>query len=63
MKGEALWVSAPGQGDSELVPVSLHVFSIKGVPGYTLKFEMEGDKPLGLVAMQPNGTFKAHIKK
>ncbi len=63
MKGEALWVSAPGQGDSELVPVSLHVFSIKGVPGYTLKFEMEGDKPVGLVAIQPNGTFKAHIKK
>jgi uncharacterized protein len=63
MKGEALWVSAPGQGDFELVPVSLHVFSLKGVPGYTLKFEMDGDKPAGLIAIQPNGTFKGHIKK
>lgn len=63
MKGDALWVSAPGQGDFELVPVSLHVFSLKGVPGYMLKFEMEGDKSFGLVALQPNGTFKAHIKK
>ena len=63
MKGDALWVSAPGQGDYELVPLSLHVFSLKGVPGYTLKFEMDGDKPVGLVALQPNGTFKGHIKK
>jgi predicted alpha/beta superfamily hydrolase len=63
LKGNALWISAPGQGDHELVPLSLHVFTVKGVAGYTLKFEMDGDKPVGLVAIQPNGTFKANIKK
>ena len=40
MKGDALWVSAPGQGEYELVPLSLHTFTLKGVPGYTLKFEI-----------------------
>ena len=63
IKGDALWVSAPGQGDNELVPLSLHVFLIKGKAGYTLKFEMDGEKPLALIATQPNGTFKAQIKK
>jgi len=33
------------------------------VAGYTLKFEMDGDKAVGLTAIQPNGTFKAHVKK
>ncbi|MBK6935897.1 MAG: alpha/beta hydrolase [Chitinophagaceae bacterium] len=63
LKGDALWVSAPGQGDYELVPLSLHVFSLKGRAGHSIKFEMDGDKPAALVAIQPNGTFKAPIKK
>ena len=63
LKENALWVSAPGQGDYELVPLSPHTFSVKGVSGYTLKFEMDGDKSIGLTAIQPNGTFKAHVKK
>ena len=63
MKGNALWVSAPGQGDFELVPLSPNTFSVKGVSGYTLKFEMNGEKPVSLTAIQPNGTFKANVKK
>ena len=63
IKENALWVSAPGQGDYELVPLSPHTFSVKGLSGYTLKFEINGDKPVGLTAIQPNGTFKAHLKK
>lgn len=63
IKGHALWVSAPGQGDFELVPLSTNTFSLKGMSGYTLKFEMNGDKTEGLTAIQPNGTFKAHLKK
>lgn len=63
LKGTALWVSAPGQGDFELVPLSLNTFTVKGVPGYTLKFDVESDKTVGLTAIQPNGTFKAHLKK
>ena len=63
MKGDALWVSAPGQGEYELMPSSMHTFTLKNIPGYTLKFEMDGDKPVGLTAIQPNGTYKAHLKK
>ena len=63
IKGNALWVSAPGQGEFELDPVSLNTFLVKGVQGYTLKFEVEGDKAVGLTAIQPNGTFKAKLKK
>lgn len=63
IKANALWVSAPGQGEFELIPLSQNTFSVKGVQGYTLKFDVEGGKAVGLTAMQPNGTFKAHIKK
>ena len=63
IKENVLWVSAPGQGDYELVPLSPNTFSVKGVSGYTLKFETDGDKPVSLTAIQPNGTFKAHVKK
>ena len=63
LKENILWVSAPGQGDFELVPLSPNTFSVKGISGYTLKFDMDGDKTVGLTAIQPNGTFKAHVKK
>ena len=62
MKNGALWISATGQGDFELVPLSLNTFTVKGVQGYTLKFEMENDHPAGLTSIQPNGTYKAHVK-
>jgi len=63
LKNNALWVFAPGQGEFELVPLSLNSFTIKGMQGYKLQFEMDGDKPLGLTSTQPNGVFKAHVKK
>ena len=63
VKGNALWVSAPGQGDYELVPLSPDVFTIKGMSGYKIEFEMDGNKPVGLTSTQPNGTYKAHVKK
>jgi len=63
IKGNALWVSAPGQGELEMVPLSSNTFTLKGVQGYTLKFKMDGDKAVTLTAIQPNGTFKAHVKK
>jgi len=31
--------------------------------GYKIQFEMEGNKPVGLISTQPNGTYKAHVKK
>jgi predicted alpha/beta superfamily hydrolase len=63
IKGNALWVSAPGQGDAELIPLSQNTFTLKGIQGFTLKFEMDGDKAVGLTTIQPNGTFKAKVKK
>jgi predicted alpha/beta superfamily hydrolase len=63
IKDNALWVSAPGQGDFELVPLSPDAFTIKGLQGYKIQFEMDGNKPVGLTSTQPNGTYKAHVKK
>jgi predicted alpha/beta superfamily hydrolase len=63
VKDNALWISASGQGDYELVPLSPDTFTIKGLAGYKLQFEMDGNKPVALTATQPNGTFKAHVKK
>jgi len=63
IKENALWVSAPGQGEFELVPMSQNTFTLKGVQGFTLKFDVDGDKAVGLTSTQPNGTFKARVKK
>jgi predicted alpha/beta superfamily hydrolase len=63
IKNNALWVEAPGQGEYELVPTSLHTFTIKGLQGFKLVFEMEGDKAVGLTSTQPNGTFKGTARK
>jgi predicted alpha/beta superfamily hydrolase len=63
IKSNALWVSAPGQGEFELVPLSTDAFTIKGMSGYKIQFEMDGNKPVGLTSTQPNGTYKAHVKK
>ncbi|HMU46456.1 MAG TPA: alpha/beta hydrolase-fold protein [Chitinophagaceae bacterium] len=63
IKDETLWANATGQGDMELVPVSPHVFTIKTLPGYTLQFNMEGDKVVSLTATQPQGVFTARRKE
>jgi uncharacterized protein len=63
IKNDALWVAAPGQGEFELVPLSTDVFTIKGLQGYKIQFEMKDNKALGLTSTQPNGTYKAHVKK
>ena len=63
IKNDALWVAAPGQGEFELVPLSTNVFTIKGLQGYKIQFEMKDNKALGLTSTQPNGIYKAHVKK
>lgn len=62
MRENKLWSVVPGQEDSEFVPVATHVFTVKGKQGYTITFEMKGDKPLSFTSVQPNGTFKAVLK-
>ena len=63
VKDNALWASVPGQGDFELVPVSLNTFKLKSLEGYRVIFEMDGNTPKGFTAHQPNGIFKATYKK
>lgn len=57
-----LWAKVPGQEDGELQLLSENVFTVKGKPGYTITFEMDGGKPQGFTSVQPNGTFKAVFK-
>ncbi|MFZ1800646.1 MAG: alpha/beta hydrolase-fold protein [Chitinophagaceae bacterium] len=63
LKDTVLWISSPGQGEMELVPVEKDIFVIKNKTGYTLHFEMNCNKPAGLVSIQPNGTFQAILKE
>ena len=63
LKDNALWVNAPGQGEFEMVPIAPNTFGLKNMSGYRVQFEMDGDKPVGLTSLQPNGIYKAHVKK
>ena len=63
LKNGQLWASVPGQDDSQLVPLSPDTFSIKDKNGYTLHFETDGNTITGFTSTQPNGVFKAHVKK
>jgi uncharacterized protein len=58
LKNGALWSSVPGQEESEFVPVSKGVFTVKNKKGYQITFEMNGDTPVSFTSVQPNGTFK-----
>ena len=55
--------NVPGQEDSELIPLSPDTFTVKNKTGYKVHFEMDENKVLGFTSTQPNGTFKAHVKK
>lgn len=57
-----LWAKVPGQEDDEFQQLSENVFTIKGKQGYSVTFQMDGDKPQGFTSVQPNGTFKAVFK-
>lgn len=57
-----LWAKIPGQGDDEFQLLSENIFTVKGKQGYTVTFQMAGDKPQGFTSVQPNGTFKAVFK-
>lgn len=63
VKDNLLWASVPGEGDYELIPVASDLFKIKNMNGYKVHFEMDGNTPTGLTSTQPNGTFKAKLKK
>jgi predicted alpha/beta superfamily hydrolase len=58
----ALWAIVPGQPDDMFLPVSKDVFTVKDKQGYTITFQMDGNKPLDFTSVQPNGIFKAVFK-
>lgn len=63
IRADKLWAIVPGDVDSEFQLITDNVFTVKGKQGYTITFQMEGDKPKGFTSVQPNGTFHAVIKK
>jgi hypothetical protein len=63
LRNDDLWASVPGEGDFQLVPLSPNTFTVKNLSGYEVHFQMDGDRVVGFTSIQPNGTFKAHVKK
>lgn len=59
----ALRLFVSGQPEYELVPTKLNEFRMVNAEGFSFRFEMEKDKPSVLYLIQPNGTFKATVKK
>ena len=63
LKNGTLWSSVPGETDEEMVPLSADTFTLKNINGYTIHFQLENGKATGFTSVQPNGTFKGHVKK
>jgi CubicO group peptidase (beta-lactamase class C family) len=60
LKGNTLFVFVPGQPEYETEYVNDNTFTLKGLNGYSAKFEaLPNKKSPSLVFIQPNGTFKA----
>jgi hypothetical protein len=63
LKGNTLVVVVPGQPAYETEYNANDVFELKGLKGYSVKFETEGNKKATSMSfIQPNGTFKAMRK-
>jgi predicted alpha/beta superfamily hydrolase len=52
-----------GQEDDELTPFSKDIFTVKNKQGYTITFQISGSRAVAFTSVQPNGTFKAILKK
>ena len=63
IRGDKLWAKVAGQPDDELAPLSKDVFNVKNKQGYIITFQMFGDRAVAFTSVQPNGTFKAILKK
>ena len=55
--------AVPGQMEYTLDYVKDNLFSLKGIPGFTVKFVEKSGEISGLESIQPNGTFPAVRKK
>jgi predicted alpha/beta superfamily hydrolase len=63
IRGDKLWATVIGQEDDELAPLSKDVFNVKNKQGYTITFQMGDDRAIAFTSVQPNGIFKAILKK
>jgi hypothetical protein len=58
-----LMAKVQGQEDDELTPVSKNIFTVKNKQGYTITFQMSDSRAVAFTSIQPNGIFKATLKK
>ena len=64
VKDKVLYVLIPGQPEYALAPFELNKFSIKTLPGYTVRFNTnDKGEVTELISMQPNGNFTAKKTK
>ncbi len=63
IRDDKLLAIVPGQADSELLPLSENIFTVKGQQGYRITFQMKDDIPKSFTSVQPNGTFEAVFKQ
>lgn len=58
-----LRILATGRDEAELVPAKTHEFTVRGVTGYLLKFDIVDGKSVGISLDVPEGMFRAVRKK
>ena len=58
-----LLAKVQGQEDDELTPVSKDIFGVKNKQGYTITFQMVDGRAVAFTSVQPDGIFKAVLKK
>ena len=59
LSGNVLTATVPGQPTFTLEPYKGTEFKLKGIPGYSVKFTLEGGKSTEATFIQPNGIFTA----
>jgi len=62
LKDEKLLLDVPGQQEYTLIPVDKDKFSIQGLSGFVVEFNLAGEKVVSLTSVQPNGKFTAEKK-
>lgn len=63
LKDKTLFVSITGQPEYETISLGKDAFQLKNLKGFSMKFDLTGNKAESLTFIQPNGNFKATRKK
>jgi hypothetical protein len=61
LRESVLYLSVPGQAETELVPLGGYEFSVKGLTGYSVRFDFQpaSGKIAKAYLTQPEGTYEA----